>query len=526
MATRMEGDEFSTPVTRSESESERRYREIFEATSDGLVINAPDGTILEVNPALCRMHGYTRDELIGADLTIFIHPDSHHLLAEYLAAVRAEISFQTRALDLRKDGSTFPVEVHGARCTYGGQPAMLGVVRDVSESVQAYELLEQRVAERTRELTSLLEVSRNVASTLELKLLLDTILDQLNVLVEYTGAGILALEGEEFVVLGYRGPLPQEQAMRLRFPLAHAPVHREVVRHGKPLLIADIYSDEQLARSTREEALKRNMAFPYIRSWILVPLTYRDRVIGALSVEYEQPNHYTQRHATLALAIAQQAAIAIENARLFERAQEVAALEERQRLARELHDSVSQAIYGLNLYAEAAGRMLSAGDTTSAGKYLAEIRSTAREALQEMRLLIFELRPPVLAEQGLVGALRARIESVERRTRGLTTTFTTESYERLAPEVEDALYRIAQEALNNAVKYAQAHAITLTLRQDMCATVLEVVDNGAGFDLTAVPAEGRLGLAGMRERATQVGATLTIESAPHQGTRVRAEVPR
>lgn len=329
------------------TEGEREYRAIFEATSDGLAINALDGTVLEVNPAFCRMHGFTREELIGEQPTRFIAPDDHHLLRDYLAAVQAGGDFQARATDLRKDGTLFPVEVHGQQFVYRGQPAVLGVVRDITERTQAYELLEQHVAERTRELATLLEVSRQVVSTLELKPLLGIILDQLRVLMDYDGAGILGLEGDEFTVLGYRGPLPQETALGLRLRLSEELGHWYIVQSKQPLLIADTQARWLEAREMLGESGGMKTRFDYIRSWILVPLLYQDQVIGALSVEHSEPNHYTEQHATLALAIANQAAIALEHARLYEQAQQAAALEERQRLARELHDSVSQAVYGL-----------------------------------------------------------------------------------------------------------------------------------------------------------------------------------
>jgi PAS domain S-box-containing protein len=507
------------------TERDRQYRAIFEATSDGLIINARDGTVLDINPAFCRMHGYTRDELVGQHLALFIHPNSHAVLAEYLAAVRRGESFLAQVVDVRKDGTAVPVEVHGSAFTYAGEPAVLGVVRNISERAHAYEQLELRVAERTRELTSLLAVARDVSSTLQLTPLLSLILDRLKLIVAYDGAGILALEGDEFTVMGYRGPLPQEQALKLRFRLSEELGHWHVVQSKEPLLVADTWTQREQLRAARGDDAGMKTHFDYIRSWMLVPLIYKDRVIGALSVEHSQPNFYAERDLLLANAIASQVAIAMENARLYEQAQRGAALEERARLARDLHDSVSQAVYGMTLYTETASRLLAQGDTQAVASYLAELRGTAREALHEMRLLIFELRPPKLEELGLAGALRARLEAVEGRARGLEARVEVGEYERLALDTEEALYRIAQEALNNAMKHAAASQITVTLRQDAPRTLLQVADDGAGFDPAAVP-PGRLGLSGMYERAARLGATLTVESAPGHGTHIWVEVPR
>lgn len=516
----------SAKSTQQSTESERQYRAIFETSGDGLVINTFDGRVLEVNSALCRMHGFSPDELIGAQPNLFIAPESHGLMGDFLAAAREGKSFQTQALGRRKNGSTFPVEVHGAAFTFAGQPAVLAVVRDISARKQEYDLLEQRVADRTRELASLLEVARNVSSTLELTPLLGTILDQLKFLVDYDGAGILALDGDAFTVMGYRGPLPLEQALTLRFQLSEELGHWHVVTSKEPLLIADTWAHwEQMRADGADPDGSIKTRFDYIRSWMLVPLIYKDRVIGALSVEHGEPNHYTSRHLVLANAIASQVAVAMENARLYGQAQRVAVLEERARLARELHDSVSQGIYGLSLYAETASRLLAAGDTHSVRDFLREMRVTAQEALREMRLLVFELRPPKLEELGLAGALRARLEAVEGRTRDLSVRFMADGYERLAPDVEETLYRVAQEALNNVVKHAQATTVAVTIQQDISRTVLDITDDGVGFDPAMVP-EGRLGLAGMRERIAQASATLTVASAPGQGTRIWVEVPR
>jgi signal transduction histidine kinase len=178
-----------------------------------------------------------------------------------------------------------------------------------------------------------------------------------------------------------------------------------------------------------------------------------------LSLSSATPNAFGTRDTTLALGIARQAAVAIENARLHERARQAAVLEERQRLARELHDSVTQALYGISLYAEAAGRPLTGGTTESAIANLQEIRDTAQEALGEMRLLLFELRPPVLQEHGLAAALRARLQAVEART-GVVAEFASEGDRRLALETEQELYRLAQEALNNVLKHAHAARVT------------------------------------------------------------------
>jgi signal transduction histidine kinase len=255
-----------------------------------------------------------------------------------------------------------------------------------------------------------------------------------------------------------------------------------------------------------------------------VPLLHKERVIGMLGLSHTTRGYYTEQHGKLALAIANQAAVAIENARLYAQAQEVAALEERHRLARELHDSVAQALYGVTMYAEAAHSLLCAGEQEQAAGHVRAVRETAHTALAEMRLLIFELRPPILEQEGLAAALQARLAAVESRVAGLTASLSVEGEILLPVPIEEALYRLAQESLNNVFKHAGARNVTLTLRQCDGRVLLEVEDDGAGFDRARAARHGGAGLRGMAERAEQIGGHLTVDSVPGQGTRVRVEV--
>ncbi len=226
----------------------------------------------------------------------------------------------------------------------------------------------------------------------------------------------------------------------------------------------------------------------------------------------------------MALVLRRQVRLVAELRLLRGQAEQAAVLEERQRLSRELHDSVTQALYGISLYAEAAARALSGGDVEPALGSLREIRATTQEALGEMRLLLFELRPLLLQEHGLAAALRARLQAVEARA-GLVAEFDCQGEERLAPEKEQELYRLAQEALNNVLKHAHAARISLRLAIVNGHATLQVADDGVGFEPSLQAAHG-LGLRGMRERAERLGGTLRIESSPGAGTRLQVEVPR
>ena len=204
-------------------------------------------------------------------------------------------------------------------------------------------------------------------------------------------------------------------------------------------------------------------------------------------------------------------------------AEELAIAQERTRLARDLHDSVAQTLYGLTLQAEAASRKLAAGQPDAAQEHLGAIQEDARQTLQETRLLIFELRPPILESSGLRAALQARLDAVEARG-GVTMHLELHEVGDLPPAVETGLYRIAQEALNNAAKHAEADELSVRLAQNGQTVTLAIADNGAGFDPAALPT-GRMGLQGMAERAESMNGRLTIDSAPGQGTQILVEVP-
>ena len=388
------------------------------------------------------------------------------------------------------------------------------------------QMLEQRVEARMRELSTLQEVSQEVASTLELAPLLDLILEQLKAVVDYSGAAILEPEGQDLVVRAYRGPVSQKDALALRIPAQYAH-HREVIRSRKPVIIADARSDDPLARAFRElSAALLEPYYGYAYSCMVAPLVVKGQVVGMLVLHHAEPNHYSALNADLVMAFANEAAVAIENAQLYEQAQQLAVVEERQRLARELHDSVTQTLYSVTLYAQAADMAVSAGKQDEAVENLGELRNMAREAMTEMRLLIFELHPPRLEEEGLAAALQGRLASVETRT-GLHTELHVEGERRLLLSFEEELYWITQEALNNVVKHAQAKEVTVRLQFDDESVCLEVQDDGTGFEPAKAQQSGGMGLRGMGERSQRMNGNLEIESAPGHGTilKVRTEIP-
>jgi signal transduction histidine kinase len=271
-------------------------------------------------------------------------------------------------------------------------------------------------------------------------------------------------------------------------------------------------------------------AFPW-DTYISVPLTVRGHTLGVLNGFYP-PNHDPgEAEVAFLRTMCDQAAIAVENARLLDEAEGKAALEERQRIARDLHDSVCQSLFSLTLRMRAvemaAERLDAAADPD--GRLRANVgtaRRLAHDTLAEMRGLVLELRPGALPDLGLEQAVRQHAAAVAGRE-GLTVTVRGTAGDGLDDDTVENLYRIFQEALHNVVKHAGARNVEVLLGpggEAGGASVLEVSDDGSGFD-PSVPAPGHLGLVGMAERARRIGAVLTIDSAPGQGTRLRVGPP-
>jgi signal transduction histidine kinase len=267
---------------------------------------------------------------------------------------------------------------------------------------------------------------------------------------------------------------------------------------------------------------------PIMRSFMGVPILAGDEVIGAFYVTEKRARRqgtFTDTDQELIETLAPHAAIAIENARHFERSRELSVIEERNRLARELHDSVTQTMASAAVMADAALKLLER-DPARAREHVASVGQLARDALVELRSLVFELRPAALEQDGLAPAIRKHAEVLER-VHGVRIAVEVDCPEHLDPATERALFRIAQEALANAVKHAGPDRVRVSLRSTDGTLALCVEDDGCGFDPSAARARsGRLGLTSMSERAERLGGALRIDSTPGEGTSVSVVLDR
>ena len=383
-----------------------------------------------------------------------------------------------------------------------------------SQLQESYAHLEQKVADRTRELATLNAIAAEVSHSLDLQEILDNALDEVLGAMEMDSGQAFRLEDETLISMARRG-LPEETAeCRNQLPL-RSTLAGQAARQGQPVVW---HLGDRLGGELSDLAEDKTLAVV-----VSVPLIAQRRPVGVVNLGSRQPRFVTPEEVALLAAIGQQIGVAVENARLYEQAQQLAVMQERNRLARDLHDSVTQALYGITLYSEAAARQIQVGETALARAHVSDIRITAQESLREMRLLIYELRRPVLKREGLAAALQARLEAVEARV-GMETTFEYDGDQQLSPEAEEALYWIAQEALNNVLKHARAGRVSVRLLLNGGRVILEVADDGAGFEPDLVQPKGGYGLRTMQERANRLGGELTVTSHSGAGTVVRAEV--
>jgi len=499
----------------STEDKEQQYRIIFEAASDGMIISDVEtGKIVDANPAAIVMHGYTRDEFIGLHLTKYIHPDSQRLFVEAASEAQRGSVFDVPAVHLRKDGSSFYVDVRRTTIPFQARPCVLSIIRDVTERIGAEHLLHERVELHTREQATLLEISQTLASALELKPGL--ILDQLRVLVEYTHAELFVLEGTAMVALAVRGLQRLEETVPFRIRLNGPETLMRLFNEHQPDRIADVWSSDPSAeflRSLLDD--QTELLLKGVRAWMWVPVAVKNRVVGSVGVAHVEKNYFTAHHADLALTVANQAAIALINAELYEHAQALAALQERQRLAQNLHDAVNQSLFSAGLIADVLPRLWDR-DQAEARKSLDDLRRLTRAAQAEMRALLAELRPSALTDTDLGDLLHLLGNALSGRI-NIPVKINVAQEVILPPEIQVAFYRICQEVLNNVAKHAKASKVDIDLVHEGSAIKLRIRDDGMGFNPEETFA-GHYGLSMMHERAEAAGAQLSIASQPGQGT--------
>ena len=402
---------------------------------------------------------------------------------------------------------------------------------DVTDRELARRTLEQRVEERTREVERRRQVAeslRGILAALNSSRTLNDILDYIAAeacqVLASDAAAIYRFKDGAFRVQVARG-LDAEHVQRMFIWPGEGPLGRAVDAH-RPVAITDIPAEILALPGLREDPIRRPIVdrlAERFRALLAVPLVVKGTAYGGLVLYHTDARTFSDEEIGLAATFGDQAALALENAKLRIIESEAAAAAERSRLARDLHDAVTQTLFSASLMADVLPRLWERVPAEGR-RVLDDLRRLTRGALAEMRSLLFELRPAALAEAKLDCLLHQLAEAVTGRAR-LSVTASVADLPSLPRDVQTALYRIAQEALNNAARHAGATNVDLVLRALPHAVELRIADNGRGFDAARV-CSGHLGLGIMRERAEAIGARLAIDSARGRGTSVTVTWPR
>ncbi len=386
--------------------------------------------------------------------------------------------------------------------------------RAEAETLQVLQTLEQRVAARTEELAAFFDLILLAGQGISLPEVLEQVLPQVTEITRSEAVGIDLLDADRSALqLVAKQNLPEDIPTLL--PIAELPLEfqRWLQRPNDPLNTPDLANMPSLRSAFRAGGLQ---------TYLGAQIRIGHRIEGVLSCFRFTERGYSVDETALILALAHQIGIILEIDRLREKAEAMAVLEERQRLARDLHDSVTQSLYSLSLFSRSAREAADDGDTIRLKGSLTELERNTLHTLREMRLLLYELRPADLEQEGLKRAIELRLNAVERRA-NLQLDVRLGEVVGLSSDQEVDLYHIVVETLNNVIKHAAATRVSLQLTQVDGYLHLRIADDGQGFD----PAQtrGGMGLNNIRERVARLDGRLTISSEPGSGTRLEAVIP-
>jgi signal transduction histidine kinase len=389
--------------------------------------------------------------------------------------------------------------------------AMNRMTSELNESRKVADNLFRREQRRADQMRTVNEVGRQISSILDLNKLLPTVAELLQKTFHYYNVNIFLVEPNsgKLVLRAFKGGYEGEISDVFTVNFGEG-IIGWVAKTGEPLVAADV----------RQEARYRYVAeLANTQSELAVPIKAGNEILGVLDIQSDHLNAFDENDIFTAQTLSNQLAVAVNNARLYEQAKELATLEERQRLARDLHDAVSQTLFSASLISEVLPRLWERNENEGR-KRLEEVRQLTRGALAEMRTLLLELRPAALYDAEPGDLLRQLGESITGRAR-IPVSVTVNGRCHCTPDVKVAVYRIAQEALNNVAKHSGAKQAVLSLNCEEDSMELMVSDNGKGFEMSSAK-PGSFGLENIRERARGIGADISIESQPGRGTTVRA----
>ena len=441
-----------------------------------------------------------------------IHPDDHDRVMTYFnSEIRGEIDSAVLEYRLRAANGEYRWIIESSKtigtCRENGKLRIVGTHYDITERKLAEE------AEREQKIfTDALIASTTVFnSTLNLNKLINLILMNVNKVIPGDDSDIWLLDSsQKNVYPALRKDMDGKilSSSSVIIPVKEIAIFQEISENRKSVYLADIQPDTfPIPRKNTKS-----------RSCICTPVIFGSNLLGFLVLNSSKKDFYSPTHIQRAEAFANQAAVAIRNAQLYSQAQEAAALEERQRLARDMHDVISQTLFSATIKAEALPYLMETEPPEEIKKNLHELHRLTRGALAEMRTMLMELRPNTIVNTDLGNLLTQMVEGLAGRTTA-KIQLSIEGVGLLPPEVQTAIFRVTQESINNILKHSKADSVQITFKNMRNSAYLCVQDNGCGFDPATIATE-RLGLRIMRERAEAINASLEIASEPKTGTKI------
>jgi signal transduction histidine kinase len=491
----------------------RRWNKTFQATMDECI---------GVPPGAAALHPRFLD----------LYPGNEDAFRPLIAQVLGGETVSRQALRLVIHGAPRYTDVAGAPLVERGDivgALLVGI--DVTDRELACRTLEQRVEERTREVERRRQVAeslRGILAALNSSRTLNQILDYIAAeacqVLAADAVAVYRFNDGLFRIQVARG-LDVDYVQRMFLCPGEGPLGR-AVEARQPVAVTDIPSEMFRLPGLREDPVRRPLVDRLAEQYpaaLAVPLVVKGEAYGGLMLYYARRPTFSDEELGLAATFGDQAALALENAKLRDQRTKAAAAAERSRLARDLHDAVTQTLFSASLMADVLPRLWERAPAEGR-RCLDDLRGLTRAALAEMRSLLVELRPAALEEAKLDFLLHQLAQAVTGRARCSVTASVAEAPP-LPSDVQVALYRIAQEALNNAARHARASRVDITLRALSQGVELQITDDGRGFDAACVSSD-HLGLGIMRERADAIGGVLTIESERTRGTVVTVKWPR
>ena len=530
--------------TRAALEYQRQqFVDLFQNAPDAYVVTSLGGVIGQANHAAAQLFNVDLKFLLGKPLSLyFAEEDRWNLSSRLTALVHGEGELMEWEACLHpREGA--PVEallrVNIVRDQDGRLNALRWLVRDITEQkrreVEIRHLnddLEGRVRERTHLLETetrlkdealareraarveaevLREICTILSSSLDLSVVLEQVLANVGRVVPHDAADVLLVEGKDAVPTlcnGYEHCADLAYTTALRFSIATTYPLTEMYQTARSIVLNDV--------DTLPVWIQALEPLTPARAYAGVPIVNQGEIIGFLNLISAQKDAFTEAQLELLRVFSTQVGIAIQNARLHAQARTLAAVEERQRLARELHDAVSQALFSSSIVAESLMRF-SRSQPEKVEEYLGYLLRLNRGASAEMRALLLELRPAHLTDIGLARQLSGLVDALHGR-KEIAINLHTDEDRPMPPDVQIAFYRVAQESFNNIIKHSEATEVEVVLVNNTNRLELSIRDNGRGFD--ADKSKPGMGMHTMRERARSVDADLQIESSPQGGTHI------